>query len=527
MENIDIQKLQKLKDNLPFFASNFLIIKTKNKGLIPFKFSNIQIDAHFKIQERKKLGKPCKIVFLKSRQVGMSTLTEARFFSNILFRKAKNAFVLADKSDSAKNIFAMTKRYYDNLPEGLKIPLIKDSTEELALSTDSSFRVGTAGSKSVGRSMTINYFHGSEVAFWSNANDIVSGMLQTIPDNPESELILESTANGTSGDGAYFYNLVQSGLEKNSDYLTLFYAWYQQNEYRRGVNKKGSDIFLQGGCIEPIKWNDEELFLKRVYNLDDEQLAWRRAKLEGDFKGREYLFKQEYPSSIQEAFVTTSNALVPLNFIELARKNRGLTSAGLPIIIGVDPARSSDRTIITIRQGRVIKQFYKFEKMNNVKLAGIILRLIQAVNPARVFIDYGHGTGAYDVLVSQGAGSVVELVQFGSGAYDNKKYANRRAEMYDNMRSWFLQDGGVYIQHQEYIEEFVRDISIIPDLKVSDSTGRFSLEKKEKIVQGTEIHSTDFADSLALTFASPVQNIILPNCQNQIRTVNQNWQQRL
>lgn len=514
MENIDIQKLQKLKDNLPFFASNFLIIKTKNKGLISFKFSNIQIDAHFKIQERKKLGKPCKIVFLKSRQVGLSTLTEARFFSNILFRKAKNAFVLADKSDSAKNIFAMTKRYYDNLPEGLKIPLLKDSTEELALTTDSSFRVGTAGSKSVGRSMTINYFHGSEVAFWSNANEIVSGMLQTIPDNPESELILESTANGTSGDGAYFYNLVQSGLEKNSDYLTLFYAWYQQNEYRRKV-------------IEPIKWNDEELFLKRVYNLDDEQLAWRRAKLEGDFKGREYLFKQEYPSSIQEAFVTTSNALVPLNFIELARKNRGLTSAGLPIVIGVDPARSSDRTIITIRQGRVIKQFYKFEKMDNVRLAGIILRLIQAVNPARVFIDYGHGTGAYDILVSQGAGSVVELVQFGSAAYDNKKYANRRAEMYDNMRSWFLQDGGVYIQHQEYIEEFVRDISIIPDLKVSDSTGRFSLEKKEKIVQGTEIHSTDFADSLALTFASPVQNIILPNCRNQIRTVNQNWQERL
>lgn len=512
---IDIEKLQKLKDNLPFFASNFLKIKTKNQGTINFNFSNIQFDAHCKIQERKKQGKPCKIVFLKSRQVGMSTMTEARFFSNILFRKSKNAFVLADKSDSAKNIFAMTKRYYDNLPEGLKIPLIKDSTEELALATDSSFRVGTAGSKSVGRSMTINYFHGSEVAFWSNANDIVSGMLQTIPDNPESELILESTANGTSGDGAYFYNLVQSGLEHTSDYMTLFYAWYQQNEYRRKI-------------IEPIKWTDEELMLKRIYSLDDEQLAWRRAKLEGDFKGREYLFKQEYPSSIQEAFITTSNALVPLNFIELARKNSGINSSGMPVVIGVDPARSSDRTIITIRQGRIIKQFYKFEKMDNVRLAGIILRLIQAVKPARVFIDYGHGTGAYDILVNQGVGGIVELVQFGSGAYDSKKYANRRAEMYDKMRTWFMQDGGVYIQHQEYIDEFVRDISIIPDLKVSDSTGRFSLEKKENIVKGTEIHSTDFADSLALTFASPVQAVNTEfNNTIQIQTVNKNWQQRL
>lgn len=514
-EKVDIQKLQKLKDNLPYFASKFLKIKTKNQGIINFNFTNIQIDAHLKIQERKRLGKPCKIVFLKSRQVGMSTMTEARFFSNILFRKAKNAFVLADKSDSAKNIFAMTKRYYDNLPDGLKIPLIKDSTEELALQTDSSFRVGTAGSKSVGRSMTINYFHGSEVAFWSNANEIVSGMLQTIPDNPESELILESTANGTSGEGAYFYNLVQSGLEKNSDYLTLFYAWYQQNEYRRKI-------------IEPIKWNEEELFLKRIYNLDEEQLAWRRAKLEGDFKGREYLFKQEYPSSIQEAFVTTSNALIPLNFIELSRKNRGISSAGMPVVIGVDPARSSDRTIITIRQGRVIKKFYKFEKMDNVRLAGIILRLIQAIKPARVFIDYGHGTGAYDIIVSQGAGSVIELVQFGSSAYDNKKYANRRAEMYDKMRSWYMQEGGVQIQDQEYIEEFVRDISIIPDLKVSDSTGRFSLEKKENIVKGTEIHSTDFADSLALTFASPVQAISYEfGNPVQVQTVNRNWQQRL
>ena len=106
---------------------------------------------------------------------------------------------------------------------------------------------------------------------------------------------------------------------------------------------------------------------------------------------------------------------------------------------------------------------------------------------------------------------------------------NRRAEMYDNMRTWYIQEGGVFIKDQEYIEEFVRDISIIPDLKVSDSTGRYSLEKKENIVKGTEIHSTDFADSLALTFASPVSYI--PKefgfKQSGIQSVNRNWQQRL
>jgi hypothetical protein len=167
--------------------------------------------------------------------------------------------------------------------------------------------------------------------------------------------------------------------------------------------------------------------------------------------------------------------------------------------------------------------------MDNVRLAGIVMRLIQSIKPARVFIDYGHGTGVYDILVAQGMSSIVELVQFGSMAYDNKKYANRRAEMFDNLRTWYMQEGGVYIKDQEYIEEFVRDISIIPDLKVSDSTGRYALEKKENIVKGTEIHSTDFADSLALTFASPVA--YAPKefgyDSNQIQTVNKNWQQRL
>ncbi len=512
---IDLSKLQKLKDDLIYFSANFLKIKTKNQGTIAFNFTNIQADAHYKIENRRKEGKPCKIVFLKSRQVGMSTYTEARFFSKILFNKSKNAFVLADKSDSAHNIFDMTKRYYDNLPGGLKIPLLKDSTEELVLATDSNFRVGTAGSKSVGRSMTVNFFHGSEVAFWSNANEIVSGMLQTIPDNIESELILESTANGTSGDGAYFYNMVQIGLDKSSDFMTLFYPWFKHTEYRRNI-------------VEPIKWTDEEIELKRIYNLTDEQLAWRRAKLTSDFKGREYLFKQEYPSSIQEAFVTTSNALIPLNFIEGSRKNNGISGSGMPIIIGIDPARSSDRTIITIRQGRVVRKFYKFQKMDNVRLAGIVMRLIQAIKPARVFIDYGHGTGVYDILVAQGMSAIIELVQFGSAAYDSKKYMNRRAEMFDKMRSWYMQDGGVYIEDQEFIDEFVRDISIIPDLKVSDSNGRYYLEKKENIVKGTEIHSTDFADSLALTFASPVvYNPKEFGFDNEIKSVNKNWQQRL
>ena len=53
----DIQKLQKLKDDLPYFSRNCLKIKTKNEGIINFNFTNIQADAHRRIEERKKFIK--------------------------------------------------------------------------------------------------------------------------------------------------------------------------------------------------------------------------------------------------------------------------------------------------------------------------------------------------------------------------------------------------------------------------------------------------------------------------------------
>lgn len=512
-KDLIIRKLKRFKNDLNYFAYNQLKIKTKNDGITPFQFTNIQLDAHNKIENHKKKGKLIKIVFLKSRQVGMSTYTEGRYFQKILFTPAKNAFVLADKDKSSQNIFSMAKRFYDNLHPSLQLKTLKSSTDEILFETDSSFRVGTAGSKSIGRSMTINYFHGSEVAFWPNADEIISGMFQTIPDSPESEIILESTANGTSGDGAFFFNLVQAGLDPRSDYLTLFYPWFMQNEYKRKI-------------IEPITLDDEEIFLKKTYNLTDEQLAWRRSKILNEFKGREQLFRQEYPSSIQEAFISTTKALVGLQYIEAARKSI-IQSLSAPIIIGVDPARTGDRTVITIRRGREILKFYRFDEMKEDRLAGILAKLITQLNPAKVFIDYGHGTGTYDILVSNGYGNIVELVNFGEAAFENTRYVNRRAEMYDKLRDWFMQNGGVSIKDLEFIDEFVRDISLIPDLKLSDSNGRYSLERKEKIVKGTEITSTDFADSLALTFASPIAYKMEGEENKIIKAKTINWQDRL
>ncbi len=84
----------------------------------------------------------------------------------------------------------------------------KSNAKELAFPLlDSGYKVGTAGTEGVGRSDTIQYFHGSEVAFWPNAEDHMAGVLQAVPNAAGTEVVLESTANGIGG---LFYNMCKA-----------------------------------------------------------------------------------------------------------------------------------------------------------------------------------------------------------------------------------------------------------------------------------------------------------------------------
>ncbi len=109
----------------------------------------------------------------------------------------------------------MTQRYYDKLPQGLCAQADRASSRELYIRKyDSGYAVGTAGNKGAGRSQTIQLFHGSEVGFWPHAEDHARGVLNAISDEPGTEIILESTANGI---GNYFYSMWCAAQAKAND----------------------------------------------------------------------------------------------------------------------------------------------------------------------------------------------------------------------------------------------------------------------------------------------------------------------
>ena len=100
------------------------------------------------------------------------------------------------------------------------------SAKELNFKTlNSGYSVGTAGNKAVGRSQTIQLMHASEVGYYPHAEDHAKGILQAVPNEKGSEIIMESTANGI---GNYFYNMWMAASSGQSDFQAIFVPWYWQ-----------------------------------------------------------------------------------------------------------------------------------------------------------------------------------------------------------------------------------------------------------------------------------------------------------
>lgn len=205
-------------------------------------------------------------------------------------------------------------------------------------------------------------------------------------------------------------------------------------------------------------------------------------------------FRQEFLCDFNAA---ADDALISIDDVRAAsaRNYTEKDYAFAPVVLGVDVARfGSDATVIFRRQGLVAFPPIVIRKTDNMIVADRIAREIQEHRPQSVFIDAGQGQGVIDRLRQMGH-SVVE-VPFGSTASRYDRYANRRMEMWANMRDW-VRDGGA----------IPPDPILQADLSAPTygftAKGLQILEAKDKIKERIG-RSPDLADALALTFAVPI-----------------------
>ena len=193
----------------------------------------LRIDAQLE-KQRAATGR-VRALILKARQPGVSTYVAGRFYRRVTSDGGVRAFILTHREQATDNLFAIVKRFHDHYPKREKQDTKHANARELAFAAlDSGYQVGTAKASGVGRSDTIQLFHGSEVAFWANAEEHAAGALQAVPNQDSTEIILESTANGVSG---LFYSMWVRASAGDSEYIPVFMPWQAHEEYRAQPRK--------------------------------------------------------------------------------------------------------------------------------------------------------------------------------------------------------------------------------------------------------------------------------------------------
>jgi hypothetical protein len=492
---------ERLQADLEFYARNCLKIRTKAGKVEPFLFNKAQQYIHERIEKQLAEVGRVRALILKGRQQGCSTYVGARFYKRTSWKRGLKTFILTHEDQATQNLFEMVNRYHEHCP-----PFVRPSTgaanaKELYFDKlDSGYKVGTAGSKGVGRSSTIQLFHGSEVAFWPNADTHAAGVLQAVPDADGTEVILESTANGV---GNLFHEKWKDAEAGEGEFIAIFVPWYWQDEYRKPVP-------------EGFTLTDEEQQYAEAYGLDAEQMAWRRNKIT-DLKDAD-LFKQEYPANAAEAFQMSGHDgfIKPADVVR-ARK-ADLEGVG-PVVIGADPARfGNDRFALAWRQGRKVRKIESKGKLDTVAGANWIKQVIDTDKPARVFVDVGGiGAGVYDLLNAWGYSfdgsadprKVVVPIDFAgspqqreitlpSGEVRPGPY-NRRAEMWMRSRDWLVEPGGADIPDLDSLQADACG----PGYHYN-ANSYLLLESKEHMRDVRKLRSPDEWDAVALTFAEPV-----------------------
>lgn len=307
LEDVDVSSMF---GSFKRFATERLFIRDKQANIIPFTVTSTQETylAHKRIARAlaKKNGHPVRILVLKSRREGITTLEQGLTYQDAATRYNRMNVTLAHLAESTRRIFEIARLMQERDPFAPPIDGPGNQTKIHFPTLNSSFFIGTAGSVGFGRGDTLQRVHGSEVSKWCKGprqqllvSDLVAGLTEAAS---HGEVTLETTADGVE----WFCNTWNESKRGLNSWYRIFLPWFM-SRFNRAVPGTFSETEIRDTL------SDEEKELIRIHRLDFAQIAWRRGKIR-DLKG---LFKQEYPEDDVTCFLTSGTMYFDLDSLEL------------------------------------------------------------------------------------------------------------------------------------------------------------------------------------------------------------------
>ena len=158
-------------------------------------------------------------IILKSRQLGISTLSAGYSLWLMLFQQDKNILCIATKQETAKNMVTKVKFMYENLPSWLKVDAAENNKLNLRLINGSQIKA-TSASSDAGRSEAVSLLLIDEAAFIDNIGEIWASAQQTLATG--GGCIALSTPYGT---GNWFHQTWIRAENSENDFLPIRLPW--------------------------------------------------------------------------------------------------------------------------------------------------------------------------------------------------------------------------------------------------------------------------------------------------------------
>lgn len=306
------QEIERCVADFRYYAENYHSILSKEDGvktLYPFKDSQeIFLEA---LTAAERISGIVRLLILKARQLGISTVCAARTFHWTIFDEAKNSLVVAQDIGQADYLFDMSRFALDNLPWWMRPEvrydqkgryLVFDRKDESVRAMNPGLRsqllvaaANQPGGVAVGKGL--NIAHGSELSAWANGRVLAEQLLPAV-EGPGSKGLMESTARGR---GNFFHRLWKAAEDGDIPWTALFIPAYVMRSYSLPII--ASENF---SLTDEEKATKENVFRDTGDIVPDEHFKWRRMKeKESEQLTSEESVDQEYPLTSESSFQAT------------------------------------------------------------------------------------------------------------------------------------------------------------------------------------------------------------------------------
>lgn len=330
------------------WIERYVKIRTTRAKVIPLILNAAQRRLLAMVLRLERDGVPVRVIILKARQLGFSTLVQAMFYERTMRLENQRALIIAHRDQTSKLLLKMAKLMLrkHNKDNGQHWDFSMDSKRlnmlRWAAPTYCEIEITSAEVAEPGHGDTCQMVHCSETSRWPQTDVKMKGIMQIVHDHAGTMVFDESTANGDEG---YFRDQFWSAwnerhmsmraVNRTTMWVSMFFAWFEEPSYR-WTKKWGEGREIPQAVIDEIMGaltDEEEWLLRQTYwergvgrrSVDVDQLLWRRIVIKDKLGNSLRKFHEQYPARPEEAFVASGSpaydAVTIAKLIDEARAN--------------------------------------------------------------------------------------------------------------------------------------------------------------------------------------------------------------